>query len=1101
MNDHCHLAIRHAFCVALGLLAACAVEPPGLTSGLDPGTSARASLGDADLVARAVIGPRSATPLAWLEVTAEVCNQGGLVAPYSDVRVVLSADDTIDALDIELSTHPVSYLEPGACALVNAWGSAPDLPGRYRLGAIADVHDLVPEADETNNAGAGSALAVGHDPDLIVDRVRAPATASPSGDVEVEVRVCNHGQSTSADTSVMVELTAAGDHGPLPGLLASVSYLEPGDCFNATLPAAFSLPASLYAIGATVDPWDQVVEIDEDNNTFAGGRLGVGYGPDLIVTGIEAPNSTAPGLDTSVTVTACNQGPGPAFDSHVTVFLSEDDAFDPASDMPIGHAQAQGLEPAQCAPLRASLYSLPDGAFRLIAVIDPFQGVPEIFEDNNVLVGDSIGAGFQPDLVITEVTRERNPWYADPVEVRVRVCNLGPQHSSAAGIDLRLSLDDQIAASDPLVGMASVPDLAPGACMRVPAVTFELPFQGVYVLGAIVDPADHLDELIETNNGKAGPRVGAGAGADLVVTAVSAPALAYTWSTLSVFVQVCNDGRDHSAGAEVALYASRNDDISRDDELAGIGYVGGIAPGACTGVFVPSVLDTPPGTYLLGALVDAGEDVDESVEDNNAGFSAPLATGDAPDLAVTGMSAPASVEPGAPFEIAATVCNQGFAPSAGAPLEVLASNDPHVSRAGDWIVGFAFVGPLQPGQCYTASIPVTAYGYANAQWFAALVDFYDSVDEIREDNNSHPARAIGVGPGADLVVPALSPPATVQPYESYEATARVCNQGQDPSPAAGMAVFVGEGALTPSLPPSGWGLVPGLEPGACADVAVTVHSMGHLGEQEMVAIVDPSGGEVYELDEDNNTSPVVRIGIGYEADLIVSRVRGPASAQPGVMFDVTVRVCNQGEADSVGAHLDVVLSHDARIDGMDHALATIPVPFLAQGACQSVTTPVQVSAFAGVYTLGAVVRPGFGPPELVSSNNAAAAGPLAVGWDADLVVSAVTGPATAATGSALAIQVKVCNRGQSPSQPTDVWAVLSRDAFVDMGDIDGAPAAIAPLGSVAPGACAVVSVPAFAHHPEGTYVLGALVDPWSSVYELVESNNTGAGTTIEIVPL
>jgi hypothetical protein len=68
-----------------------------------------------------------------------------------------------------------------------------------------------------------------------------------------------------------------------------------------------------------------------------------------------------------------------------------------------------------------------------------------------------------------------------------------------------------------------------------------------------------------------------------------------------------------------------------------------------------------------------------------------------------------------------------------------------------------------------------------------------------------------------------------------------------------------------------------------------------------------------------------------------------------------------------------------------------------------------------------------------------------------------------------------------------------------VGDTDGAPGTLAPLGSVAPGACQTVSVPALAHHEPGSYVLGALVDPWSAVYELIESNNTGAGAAIVIV--
>lgn len=1087
--------------MALGLLAACAWEPPTeLTADRAPGVSSHASVVDADLVVRSVRGPRSAQPWGPLEVSVEVCNQGGVGTPYNDVRVVLSEDDVIDELDIELGAQPVSALAPGACTLVNVWGSAPALPGGYRLGAIADVLGMVPEADESNNAGAGSALAVGYDPDLVVDRIRAPATAPFYGSIEVEVRVCNHGQSPgSYDTTVVVELTADGQPQPLPGGAASVPYLQPGDCFNAAVLVYFPSSALAYELVATVDPLDEVVEIVEDNNSHAGGRVGVGYGADLSVTEIAAATSAWPGEGPAMTVTACNQGQAPAWANQIELYLSEDDAFDPMTDMLIGHAEVDELFPAQCATFDAYVYSVPSGAFRLVAVIDPHQHESEIFEDNNVLLGELVGFGHQPDLVVAEVARAPG-WYPfEDFEARVRVCNQGQQYSDSTDLALHISIDDQITPADLPAGMAPVPGLAPGACAAIHAWVNAPPVEGAFVLGAIVDPYDDVNELIEANNAGAGPRIGIGFEPDLVITAVNAPASASVWGGgTSVFVQVCNYGPTHSAGPSVELYASRNDDISVDDVFVGGAWVSGLEPGACTSVAVHGLLDVAPGTYLLGAVVDDNDSIAEIIEDNNAGFSAPIAVGDGPDLVVTAVTAPPSVSPGAGYEISTTVCNQGFAPSPGAPLEVLVSQDRHISRGTDWIVGFAFIGQLAPGQCHTSSIPVASHAGGAALWLAAVVDMDDSVDEIIEDNNGRLAR-IGAGVEPDLVVTSVSAPPTVQPYESMEVTARVCNQGQSPSPGTDVVVQLGGAAFSPVLPPAGMAPVPALEPGACTDVLIAAQAMGLAGEQVLTATADPMRWGVYELIEDNNTSPAVPIGIGYDADLIVATVSGPASAQPWGSFDVTARVCNQGEWDSYGARLDIVLSPDPHIDAIDHVIATIPVSLLAPGACEDLSVPAQALVHGGVFTLGAVVHQDSAPLELVSSNNGTAGGTLAIGWDADLVVSAVKGPVSAAMGSELAIRVRVCNQGQSPSQPTDVWAVLSRDAIVDMGDTVDAPAAIAPLESVAPGACTLVSVPTFAHHGEGTYAAGALIDPWNAAYELIESNNTRAGPAVEIV--
>jgi subtilase family serine protease len=1138
MITRCHVVSRGAVCLAFGLLAACAWEPPVADLADDHagdpaegrgrrgalGASAHALLTDVDLVVRSVSGPPSAMPGAWLPITAEVCNQGGLDAPPSRVRVVLSADDVIDAGDPILAEQDAPYLAPGACARVMAPGMVPGGPApvtRYHLGAIADALELIGEADEANNASAGRLLAVGHDADLVVDRVRAPATAGPEhgpagGPIvfEAEVRVCNQGQAPSAPSSVELQLAEEGNPETPPAAPPAappvawpvawidVPPLDPGDCFNGTARPYLWQVAAVYQIAATVDPADQVVELVEDNNTHAAGRLGVGYEADLVVTAIASAGSAAPGGSAPVRVTVCNQGFSPAYQTHVEVLLSEDDVLDPMSDAFMGAAPVPALQPQQCITADAAYAHVPwlQGTFRIAAVVDRYDAEPEIFEDNNARVGDRFGVGWDADLVVTEVTRVPGRWPSENFDLRVRVCNRGQQYSYHADVELRFSRDDEITAADAFAGMAPVPGLAPGACVRVPAWAYAPPEQGAYVLGAIVDPHDQVIELIETNNTAAGPRVGIGYGPDLVVTAVNAPALANVWGgDTSVFVQVCNHGRAPSSSIAVDLYASRNDDISVDDVFVGREYAPGLAQGACTSIAVRAMLDVPQHRrYLLGAVVNPDESAFEIIADNNVGFSAPVGIGHGPDLVVTAMTAPPSVQPGAAFEVSTTVCNQGFAPSYGAPLVILASEDDHIHWWNDWNIRHEFIHPLQPGQCHTVTVPVSLYG--PAQWLGAMIDPGGSVDEIREDNDIHVGPRLGVGHEPDLVVTALSAPPTVQPYEFMEVTARVCNQGQGSSGGAEVFVYLGDGApLAPGQPPAGVGHAPWLEPGACSDVIVPASGMYLSGEQTLTAAVDPHRW-VPELVDDNNTASTP-IGIGYEPDLIVAHVTGPASALPWSPFDVTARVCNQGEWDSQGARLDVVLSHDAAADATDLVIGTTGLPWLAQGTCQDITLPVHASLFRGVYTLGAVVHQGGGPPELVTSNNGAAGGLLAIGYEADLVVGAVTGPATVAAGVEFSIDVTVCNQGQGPSQPTEVWPVLSHDAIVDMGDVQYAPAPSAPIPGLAPGACETSRIQAFAYHPEGSYVLGALVDPWGMAYELVESNNTGAGGTLAITPL
>jgi hypothetical protein len=194
--------------------------------------------------------------------------------------------------------------------------------------------------------------------------------------------------------------------------------------------------------------------------------------------------------------------------------------------------------------------------------------------------------------------------------------------------------------------------------------------------------------------------------------------------------------------------------------------------------------------------------------------------------------------------------------------------------------------------------------------------------------------------------------------------------------------------------------------------------------------------------------------------------------------------------------LDAVLSAGAGVGSAGLTIGSTPVPMLEPGACHDVTAMAMAQVFSGVYTLGAVVR-SLGANELIADNNGRAGGLLGVGHDPDLVVTAVTGPASAPLYSEVVLTVEACNQGQSWSYGTIVEVVLSSDDAIDSGDT---PVGSAWLDPLAPGACQTLSLPVFPFQPEGSYVLGARVDPAGNTWELIESNNAIAGGAIELTP-
>jgi subtilase family serine protease len=1092
-----------AWLAAVGFLAGCTDGAPAGAIA-EVGVVARASSMDPDLVVRSVSGPRSAMPWTSIEVKVEVCNQGGSWAPSSYVAVATSEDAVIDELDPLLATVHVWDLAPGGCRRVTAIGPAPGTPGRYVLGASADWDQYVYEDDESNNTATGGTLAVGHDPDLVVERVRAPVTAAPGSVFAIDVRVCNHGQSWTWGAGVELylspdtEITSAD----VPIGWVHTSDLAPGDCDDKTTTAQAWGPPGAHVLGAIVDPYQAIVELDDDNNALAGGALHLGWDPDLVVTDIDGPPSAQPGNPVQVNVTVCNQGQSQSYYSSLQVLMSEDDALDPMLDLPVGYAPIPYLNPEECTRVRVDgyLYPGPTSAYRLGAVVDIWNDVSEIIEDNNARLGDLIGVGHGPDLVVTRVSGPPSWWPYEDFEARARICNQGQSPSPGTTVRIFVSEDGLSPPEQPNPGLAWVPWLEPGACANARGPVFAPGEPGGYVLGAVVDPEGFVPELIESNNAGAGQRIAVGYDADLVVTAVMPPpGTLLQHSQAIVIARVCNHGRAPSEGALVDLRVSRDAELSSDDMPAGQGHAPWLQPDTCADVPVPAYLDVPEeGAYFLVAEVDPHDFVVEILDDNNAGASGVVGIGYSADLVVTAIAAPPSALPGASVDIAVTVCNQGQMSSSFTEVEVTASGESPAAPMFEIFLGQAPIPYLPQGQCSTVRLPASLHGPVGAYQLRAVVDRWDHVSEILEDNNAFQGGVMGVGYDADLVVAGVSGPRSWWPYEDFQATARICNQGQGPSPSTSVRIYVSDdGQSQPWQPAPGLAWVPGLAPGACANATGPVFAPGEPGGYVLGAVVDPEGW-VFELVESNNAGAGQRIAIGHDADLVVTAVTPP----PGTLRQyseavVIARVCNHGRAPSAGAPVELFASRDAALAGNDMPIGQGSTPWLQPDTCADVPVFAYLSVpEEGAYFLIAAVDPHDHVVEILDDNNTGASDTVGIGQNADLVVTAIQAPPSVQPDASFELAVTVCNRGHMSSSSTEVEVTGSAegvaapimDVFLGQG----------PVGYLPPGQCTTAHIPAVVYGPPGAYELRAQVDRWNSVPEILEANNTFAGGALGV---
>ncbi|SET21995.1 CARDB protein [Myxococcus fulvus] len=1039
-----------------------------------------------DLVITELRAPVSVMAQQMFEVQARVCNQGTTASASTRVSFLLSVDDVLTPSgpgappqdQVVVGSLQLPWLEPGQClarfSQVGSWlPPSGNGQGRYVLGAIVDDPASVQELREDNNTHASTVIGVGSRADLVVRELSSPASFTPGQSTPVRVTVCNQGTQSSGWArfglylSLDDVLTPMTPPGPAPVEqvqvgMGSFPSLAPGQCLTReenvwpTFPPAPTEATALY-LGAIVDDASEVLELREDNNAFVKGLVGLGHRPDLVVTDVQVPPSLSQSQSFQATVTVCNQGTQSSNPVRAQLYLSTTPTLSPMpsgpaplppNQSPVGEVQVSSLVPGQCATRSLTGWPMvPPGAtgpgpFYVGAAVDDVNQVLELREDNNTFVKGLVGVGNGPDLVITAMTAPPSLASGQPFQATVTVCNQGTQPSNPARAQVYLSMDTTLTRMTPWPGPSmpldqtpqgeiSVPSLSPGACLvregAMPGAVIppDGTGDGAYYLGAIVDDPASVQELREDNNAFILGRVGVGLMPDLVVTALGSPESLPTSGPTTVTVTMCNQGTRPSNSTQAQLFVSSDAVLSpmssspgpapMDQVPVGSVSVPSLGAGQCTTRSIQVWASIPPdsqgdGVFFLGAIVDEPASVQELREDNNS-FVKRVGVGQRPDLVITAMTAPRSVGVSLPLALSVNVCNRGTLSSPPSTARVYLSTDavltttlPSAPPALDQVMlGSVDVPALAIGQCLSRSLTPNAWLPPEAQgdgayYLGAIVDETNSVQELREDNNVFIHGLLGVGSRSDLVVTAMTAPASAQNGQSLSVTVTVCNHGTMPSPTSSVRLLLSvDDQLSASPLPSeeqqplGNVDVPALAVNQCLQRSATVSATVPPGLQGWVfhlgAIVD-AASQVQELREDNNTFVHGLIGIGARPDLVVSSLTGPVSAISGSRISATVRVCNQGTTASASSTVTFVVSLDTSLapeapvlPGGAPPLDQVPmgganIPSLAPGACITQSVPnLQVSlppdaqGAPGARFLGAYVDSFLAQQELREDNN------------------------------------------------------------------------------------------------------------------------------------
>ena len=621
------------------------------------------------------------------------------------------------------------------------------IPGAPRwLGFLAalGLAILAPACDGLGDEGApGSAAGAMeiYGIDLIITDSSGPSSAAPWSSFDARATICNQGTDWSSGFEVVVVLSDDGTldpHGPHNLGSEMIDSLSSGECRTLDILSHINAPDGQYTLGFVVDPWDYISEADESNNTAGDATLVVGNDPDLWIASLEGPPSARSWDPLEATVKICNQGQSSTWGGDVHVMLSLDTEITEGDDM-VGSAPLPSLMPGQCSDVTVTgSVNVSDGAYYLAAMVDMWNSIPELLEDNNHAVGELTGIGDGPDLVITTITAPAGvePW--NPIDARIEICNRGTTSASYGHVDFYLSDDEIITDDDEHAGGTGLAELPPGHCSDREVQFYNHAESGTFTLGAIAVLSGMESELIASNNTTAGGEIVVGSAPDLVITEVSGPHSIRSWENFEARVTVCNHGTADSDGVDITVYTSPDAQITTNDDHAGNAYIPQLIRGQCTSLPVNGWVSGTGSSTYLGAIVDAYNNTLELVETNNTLAGTRIGVGDDPDIVVAEVSGPASISSSGELETSVKVCNHGTTQAQNVDVELLLSSDDIIDPDGtsDHHAGHVWLPWLDPGECVSAVTEYWVYVSEGTYRLAAVADPYNSTQELIDSNNT-----------------------------------------------------------------------------------------------------------------------------------------------------------------------------------------------------------------------------------------------------------------------------------------------------------------------------------------------------------------------------
>ncbi|NOJ79519.1 CARDB domain-containing protein [Myxococcus xanthus] len=569
-----------------------------------------------DYVVAALRAPPVELSNGTLPVRTTVCNQGTADGAATQMRFQLRASEPSAEGVLSVSSRSIPALASHQCT---EWeeplGSLGNAARSWRLVATVNPAGAQTEAHLDNNDRAVDVL-LGTLADLSVTRVAPLTHALAPGDFfTTEVTVCNTG-STSAP-SVAVHVALSEDPDPRVGIRVGTRSFGPLGKGCAVLPVVGTVPAQglpdTVFVKASVElSVPQGVDPHLENNALLGPEVGIGTGPDLVVTKIETHGRVSwRGGALPAAVSVCNRGSVQTPQAFIqTLFLPEPD-LDASPGIGGPMLTVAPLAPGACVALETVMTApLFEGAWRPVAWGDVTNAVTELVETNNDAAGEVVQVTQISGLVITDLQAPTMVRLNESFVATATVCNRSPVSQPGTRLTLALRTEDDFPVSV-LSDYSGAPGLVQGECAQVRLYgVANVPLEGAFRLVAQVGEPWGVRSPEQWRALAFSVPMAVGGQNDFAVTAVSASGVIRRGVSYPTTVTVCNRGLGIGS-ASVKVYLSRDEHLEPSGDVR-VGQASvTLGPSQCRTLTVSSLANVSSGdVWYVGAHASAGSTPD-----------------------------------------------------------------------------------------------------------------------------------------------------------------------------------------------------------------------------------------------------------------------------------------------------------------------------------------------------------------------------------------------------------------------------------------------------------------------------------------------------------